>query len=473
MKNRKSFTFTLLLIAADALAVLGAYSVAYILRTRFNGAPITHFIPARDYFANLLLLVPFILLFFSVIGTYSLSQRLFAKTWRVIFGAFGALMFMLFVNFFSYNPIFPAKMVAVYGLIFSLIFLAIERAVLYFAKYLRYRHNIGSEKILLVGLERETAKTAQNLASTVARKSSGYEIVATVGAGEISRVKKYKTLANFRSFAKIGPTLIVQLATKKQPNVDQDLLEFAQKNYLDFKFVPREISELTDRIETELFLGSTLVFDVKPTPLDGWGRVAKRLLDVAVSGAFMLVFSWLYLLIAIVNKIVFGHVFFHQTRLTRGDKKFELYKFQTVRNDLNGLTPEAAFAQIGRPELAKIYRANGDKLDDDPRYGGWARLLRKTSLDEIPQLWNVFRGDISLVGPRALIPEELDEYEKKYQILNVKSGLTGLAVVSGRRDLPWNERRKLDIFYVQNWSFALDIQLLFKTFWLVVTERGV
>ena len=85
----------------------------------------------------------------------------------------------------------------------------------------------------------------------------------------------------------------------------------------------------------------------------------------------------------------------------------------------------------------------------------------------------MFRGDISLVGPRALIPEELDEYEKKYQILNVKSGLTGLAVVSGRRDLPWNERRKLDIFYVQNWSFALDIQLLFKTFWLVVTERGV
>lgn len=474
MRNRKSFTFTVLLLVADALAILAAYTVAYILRVRFNGAPITHFIPARDYFANLLLLVPFILIFFSVIGTYSSSQRLFAKTWRVIFGAFGALMFMLLVNFFSINPIFPAKMVAVYGLVFSLLFLAFERAILYFAKYLRYRHNIGSEKVLLVGTEKETRKTAQSLANSIARKSSGYELIATIGAASgFSRAKEYKSLSSFRNFAKTNPTLIIQLATKKYPSVDAELLNFAQKNYIDFKFVPREVSELTERVETELFLGSTLVLDVMPTPLEGWGRIAKRALDVAISGAFMLIFSWLYLIIAVINRLVFGHVFFHQTRLTRGDKKFELYKFQTVRNDLNGLTPEEAFAKLGKPELAKTYRANGDKLENDPRYGAWARFLRKTSLDEMPQLWNVFLGDISLVGPRALIPQELDEYEKKYQILNVKSGLTGLAVVSGRRDLPWDERRRLDIYYVQNWSFALDIQILFKTVWMVLSGRGV
>jgi lipopolysaccharide/colanic/teichoic acid biosynthesis glycosyltransferase len=96
--------------------------------------------------------------------------------------------------------------------------------------------------------------------------------------------------------------------------------------------------------------------------------------------------------------------------------------------------------------------------------------LRKTSLDELPQLFNVLRGDISLVGPRALIPEELSLFEKRHAILSVKSGLTGLAQVSGRRNISFDERRKLDMFYVQNWSFWLDIVVLVKT--LRVVLRG-
>jgi lipopolysaccharide/colanic/teichoic acid biosynthesis glycosyltransferase len=170
--------------------------------------------------------------------------------------------------------------------------------------------------------------------------------------------------------------------------------------------------------------------------------------------------------------LVFGKAFFSQNRLTRNDQIFHLFKFQTVRKDLNGLTPEEAFKKIGKPELIKQYRDNGDFLPNDPRYGAWAKFLRKTSLDELPQLWNVFRGDISLVGPRALIPEELNGYHQKHVILTVKSGLTGLAQISGRRDLPWEQRRKLDIYYVQNWSFALDIQILLTTGWQVLTGRG-
>ena len=99
-------------------------------------------------------------------------------------------------------------------------------------------------------------------------------------------------------------------------------------------------------------------------------------------------------------------------------------------------------------------------------------MLRRLSLDELPQLYNVLRGDISLVGPRALIPEELNRYEKKHLILNVKSGITGLAQISGRRDLPWEQRRQLDVYYVQHWSFGLDIQILFKTVGQVFTSKG-
>src|SRR5690606_36963525 len=182
--------------------------------------------------------------------------------------------------------------------------------------------------------------------------------------------------------------------------------------------------------------------------------------------------SPILLIISIINLIVFGKVIFKHTRLTRGDQKFQMHKFQTVRNDLNGLTPEEAFTKIGRPELIKIYRDNGDFLENDPRYGAWSKFLRKTSLDELPQLWNVLRGDISLIGPRALIPNELEGFEDKHLILNVRSGITGLAQISGRRDLPWAERRKLDIYYVQNWSFGLDLQILLSTAWQIVTRRG-
>ena len=118
---------------------------------------------------------------------------------------------------------------------------------------------------------------------------------------------------------------------------------------------------------------------------------------------------------------------------------------------------------IGKPELIDEYRQNGDKLDHDFRVTPVGRLIRRFSLDELPQLFNVIKGDISLVGPRALVPHELSNYEKKHTLLTVKSGLTGLAVVSGRRSIGFEERRRLDLYYVQNWSLWLDITILLKT----------
>ena len=102
------------------------------------------------------------------------------------------------------------------------------------------------------------------------------------------------------------------------------------------------------------------------------------------------------------------------------------------------------------PELIDEYRQNGDRLNHDFRVTPVGRFIRRFSLDELPQLFNVIKGDISLVGPRALVPHELSNYEKKHTLLTVKSGLTGLAVVSGRRSIGFEERRRLDLYYVQN-----------------------
>ncbi len=127
---------------------------------------------------------------------------------------------------------------------------------------------------------------------------------------------------------------------------------------------------------------------------------------------------------------------------------------------------------MSRPELAKAYRANGDYLPDDPRITKVGKFLRASSLDELPQIFNVIKGDISLVGPRALVPRDLSVYEKRHTILSVKSGITGLAQVSGRKNISFDERRKLDIYYVQNWSFWLDLTILIKTIRVVLGRGG-
>ena len=249
-------------------------------------------------------------------------------------------------------------------------------------------------------------------------------------------------------------------------------LTYARKLKVTLRLRNKATGEI--REDNEVFMGDIPMMSVEPTRLVGWGRFIKRLFDIIASLLAIIILSPIFLLVYIAEKITDPHAsaVFHQIRLTRGDQKFMLYKFRTQYAKYDGTTPEQAFKKMGQPELIKQYRDNGDFLDDDPRVTPIGKYLRRLSLDELPQLFNVLKGDISLVGPRALIPQELNKYEQKHKILNVKSGITGLAQISGRRDLPWEQRRKLDVYYVQHWSFALDIQILFKTAWQVFTSKG-
>ena len=143
-----------------------------------------------------------------------------------------------------------------------------------------------------------------------------------------------------------------------------------------------------------------------------------------------------------------------------------------MKPEYSGMTPEEAFKKMKKPELIKKYRKNGDCLENDPRITKIGHFIRRTSLDELPQLFNVLKGDISLVGPRALVPGELRDYGDRSLLLSVKSGLTGLAQVSGRRDISFEERRALDIYYIQNWSLLLDLQIIIRTFGAVLKHKG-
>ena len=165
-------------------------------------------------------------------------------------------------------------------------------------------------------------------------------------------------------------------------------------------------------------------------------------------------------------------VIYAETRLSRYNRRFKIYKFRSMKPEYSGLSPEEAFTKMGKPQLIKKYRQNGDKIPNDPRITKLGKFLRASSLDELPQLFNVLRGDISLVGPRALVPGELHHYGDRSLLLSVKSGLTGLAQVSGRRDISFDERRALDLYYIQNWSLSMDFRIMFRTIGAVLFRRG-
>jgi len=183
-----------------------------------------------------------------------------------------------------------------------------------------------------------------------------------------------------------------------------------------------------------------------------------------LGGLALIATSPLWLIIAIAVKLndPSGPVFYRTKRLTRFGTDIQMLKFRSMYQKYCVPTEES-FARLGRPDLLKQYRENGDQLPNDPRVTPGGRVIRALSLDELPQFWHVFHGELSLVGPRALDAVELEQYDKKNLILSVKSGLTGLAVVSGRQGISFEERRKLDLYYVQNWSFWLDITIMIKT----------
>ena len=466
-KQRSSVTFTLLLIVGDILAILGAYSLAYIFRVKLSDDPVANFVAAEPYFLSLVSLMPFILLFLILAGTYHVNHKAtIGQVIKIVIGALVAMLSLVTVDYFLNVALFPAKLVPVYGFVISLGLLAIVRIVLYVSRWLWWHKDSNLQSVIVVGGD----YAARDLVADIKRRNSGYKLLGVVGDQRFA-FTTHKTFD--QAIKQVGqPDVILQVATKQQPAIDEDLLDFAHKHFIEFKFVPNDNNEVTNLIELELFMGEIPVMAVNQTTLIGWGRLFKRGFDLVSSFLALIILSPILVIIAIINKFILGKVLFHHTRITRGSQPFELYKFQTVRSDLNGLTPEEAFKKIGRPELIKPYRDGGDFLTDDPRYGKWSKFLRKTSLDELPQLFNVLRGDISLVGPRALIPQEINAYAEKHAILNVKSGITGLAQISGRRDLPWQQRRKLDVYYTQNWSFSLDMKILMSTVWQVLTGRG-
>lgn len=198
----------------------------------------------------------------------------------------------------------------------------------------------------------------------------------------------------------------------------------------------------------------------------GGKHVLKRLLDIVVASVALVLLSPLFLVLAvIVKRNGPGPVFFKQERVGKAGRPFRMIKFRSMVTDA-----EASLAALmARNEGAGVLF----KMQNDPRVTSCGRWMRRYSLDELPQFWNVLTGEMSLVGPRPQLQREVEAYERHtHRRLLIKPGITGLWQVNGRSDLPWDEAVRLDLYYVENWSIMGDVIIMWRTFKAMCMPAG-
>ena len=476
MSRRNSKLYGFILILIDALVLITTFVLAYVARVQYDPRPLLHNIYAFNYLFAFILIVPFWILVFAVIGLYlpSTYNRRLVEWAKIALGSFLGILLVIGWEYVSDKTIFPARLVALYALIGAFVLIVIEREILRLVRSLMFRYGRGTKRVLLIGSSSATGDIAKSIADTA---RSGYEVVAFAGPKknlpEGFKSHHYSLVEDALKDLELNEiTAIIQTDLYENAERNQKILSMAQQSHIDYSFIPGEAEFYSGKNTVDVFLGYPMI-SVYQTPLVGWGAIVKRIFDLIMSTLLIIVSSPFLLVFIIIKKIVDkGPAFYISRRLSRFSEPIGLIKFRSMGAQYGGKDAADEFREMGREDLALEYEKNR-KVENDPRITPFGKWLRATSIDELPQVFNVFKGDLSLVGPRPILPQETKLAHGRTALLHsVKSGVTGLWQVSGRSELDFDERIELELFYAQNWTFWLDIKILFKTVLVVFRGRG-
>jgi exopolysaccharide biosynthesis polyprenyl glycosylphosphotransferase len=322
------------------------------------------------------------------------------------------------------------------------------------------------------------------LQRSLLRAGIGRMLVVSVGAQMlvdhakeiVEKDRHYAYLGHLKNLSQLQEITqkekrIVDLVIHTDPNPQsQDtfaLIDYCRSHHFGYAFLPPVLADVPHQLAVER-LGLLPLIRFQPTPLDGWGRIVKRLFDVVGSLLLLIILSPLLLLCALGVLIDSGWPVFYVSKRVgqHGREMVKLWKFRSMIKN----------ADEEKEKLKKLnHRKDGPlfKVKNDPRVTRFGSFLRRFSLDELPQLWNVFTGRLSLVGPRPHLPEEVELYTpEQRRVFAVKPGVTGLAQVSGRSDLSFQEETALDLQYIEEWSIFLDLWILWRTVFVVMSRKG-
>lgn len=471
MKRFEIF-FGIIKIPVDFLMTILAFLAAYRLRLYFEqiGKPIDFSVlPTINEYILFSSYAAIALVFVFAFGKlYSLrSTSGFAKEIRQTL-THCAIWAMFIISYFFFTRTFPfSRLVMLYSWSLTFLFIIIGRGLIHLFQLLSLKNGIGKRRLLFIGNNAISGEIYEKL-----RLNPSYKILGAIGnKNEATKLKFLGTISQLTYlFKKRKPDEIIQTQSDLPGIKDDQIIEFCELKHIQYRFVPDLLEVKRSNVETQT-IGGIPIISLKPTPLDGWGKVVKRGFDLIGASFGLIILSPIFLITAIAIKLDSkGPIFFWQLddgnpvkRVGQRGKLFTFYKFRSMHPNTHNLR----YTKLA----AKNTRKNSPlfKISNDPRVTKVGHFIRKYSIDELPQLWNVIKGDISLVGPRPNLPEEVANYKNHHHFkYTIKPGLTGLAQISGRSDLDFEEEIKLDRYYIENWSLWHDIKIIFKTIGVVL-----
>jgi len=458
-------------IPLDILLVNASMLLAYWVRYELEWfRDISYYHPITAYIPFSLLFTVLTLVAFMIDRVYRQwrGRTLLEQIYRIVNATAKSMVALMAISF-GLRPIQYSRLLLIEAGIIAVALLIISRLVYSIALSQLRARGVGIARTVIVGAG-EVGRTVMR--TIVARPEFGYQIVGFVdddlekGQTDIGRLKALGPIDNL-------PRLIEEQA------IDEVIITLPWMSHRKTLRIVQECAQrqVGARIVPDLFqmsLSQVDVNDLGGIPLIGVreariGRGAlmiKRGMDIVVAAIGLIAGAPLTALLAMAIRLDSpGPSIFRQVRVGKGGKLFNMYKFRSMYQG----------AEEERENLLELNESNGItfKIRQDPRMTRVGRFLRRTSLDELPQLWNVLRGDMSIVGPRPNLPSEVAQYKEWHkQRLEVRPGLTGLWQVSGRSLLSFDETALLDIYYIENWSLWLDCKILLRTVPTVVTGEG-
>jgi exopolysaccharide biosynthesis polyprenyl glycosylphosphotransferase len=459
-----------LLFVVDALLVAAAFGAAYWARDRFLASAYGGLTGTEGYLWLLGASVPLwgaLLRHFGLYGSFR-TRPLWAEPWALLKVAFWATLLLSALTFALRMHDVSRLFLAIFGAsAFGL--LVVERFVVRTVARRARRRGYNYRNVLVVG----TGRRARDIAAIIEEQRHwGFRLLGLVADGPASRgtVGRYPVAGTVDAFdlilaREIVDEVIFAVSRKRLEELEPLFLrceELGIRAHVAVNFLPHMIA----KVHLEDLHGIPLL-TFSTTPQDEWQLALKRAFDIVVSGGLLLALSPLLVAIAAAVRLSSpGPVLFRQKRLGLNGRLFTLYKFRSMVQD----------AEARRAELLHLNEMQGPvfKISRDPRLTPIGSLLRRLSVDELPQLINVLRGDMSIVGPRPPLPEEVAQYQSwQRRRLSMKPGLTCLWQVHGRsRIADFDRWMELDLQYIDNWSLRLDLKIFLRTIPMVLLGRG-
>lgn len=467
--KKTELIFNLVSIPVDAVMVLVAGIASFYLRQRPEviARPILYELTLNDFLLTASRLIPMLVLIFAFLGLYNLrgTRKFLDEFGRIVIGISLGLLIVMLLFFFD-QTIFPSRFIILATWALGILLVVIGRGILREIQKFLFRHGYGLHKLVIINGHSNNAGVIEQV---YMNRTYGYQVAAELSydEGVMEQLERLYSDGKIDGLLQANPTL--------SDDDNLKLVQFARGKGLEFSFVPNLFEVQRNAVEMYSVSGIPVIA-LKNTPLDGWGQVLKRMFDIAVSLICLIITSPIFLAVFIAIKLDSpGKVIYAALRGGRG-RDFRFYKFRTMYTHLSvGDGYGGVEAEKVRQQLWKVNARGGAsgpflKIKDDPRVTSVGKFLRKSKLDEIPQFWNVLKGDMSMVGPRAHVLDEVERYRNRYRrMFSIKPGIFGMSQIAqvSWPDLPFEEEIRLNTYYIENWSLWLDIKILAKSFFLL------